>query len=1445
MRNPKNTRKRKMQKLRRAWSYLFSDNYLTIENSIYESLQQEVSDLNQKIIYLEKELSPPSLELAQQKALFAVITKIRESLDLDTIFQSTASEVRQLLEADRVGIYRFDPDSSWEEGKFVSEDVRPPYNSIMGMKIRDHCFAKEYSIYYQQGKCWVVDDLEEIELQDCHRSILAGLGFRANLVMPLLKGDGLWGLLTVHQCSGPRKWQEKEIEFVGQIAGHLGVAVQQAEALERQQRHAEELAQAVTQAVEREKAVAAIIDKIRRPLDINSIFRTTVEEVRQLLKADRVAIYRFHPDWSGEFVVESVASGWISLMQDQLEHPELCKNISECSLKNLANSPIPDSYLQETSGGSFSRGEVFRVCDDIYEAGFSTCYIEALESYKGRAYVIVAIYQGQKLWGLLAAFQNSGPRHWEEVEVNFLVQISDQLGVAVRQAELLAQTEQRKEELETALTAQLRQRAEELARVAQRERALAEVIDKIRRTLDLDRIFQTAAREVRKLLQTDRVGMFRFDYESDCKSGELVSEDVLPPFPSALAVKVKDHCFGEKHAQYYQQGRIWAASDIYAEELPDCHIAILDRFAVRANLVAPLLKGDELWGLLCIHQCSGPRQWQQTEIEFVSKIAVHLGVALQQAELLDRAHLRSAELQIALKQVEAQKEHQAKLAAQERALARVIERIRQTLDIEEIFTATTQEVRQILNCDRVVVYRFFANWDGEFMSDSVSPGWPRLVGDDIKTVWPDTYLQETQGGRYANHETFMVDDIYQVGHSECHIEILEQFQVRAYCVVPVFVGDKLWGLLAAYQNSGPRHWEDREVALLAQIGNQLGVGLNQAQLLEQTKRQSTELRTTLADLSAIVDNLADGLLVTDIQGRITRFNPALKAMFNLEDVDLKGQKMSAHFPPELAALIEQTKPEGQEVVTAEVELENARAGQALATSIIKEAEVEEGEQCLGSVILIRDVTVEREVDRMKTDFLATVSHELRTPLTSVLGFASLINEKLEEVIIRAIPTDNRKAQKAIKRVGENINIIVSEAERLTALINDVLDIAKMEAGRVEWNVEPTNPVLILERAIAATSSLFALNNLQLIKDFSPGLPLVLVDRDRLIQVVINLISNAVKFTEAGKITCRARVENKALLFSIKDTGIGIAPEDRDKVFERFKQVGDIMTDKPKGTGLGLAICKQIVEYHGGSIWVESELGKGSTFSFTIPISASNDESNGSDKLNVEILVRQLKQQVATSTPTSDRDRKIILVVDDEPSIRELLRQSLEEQGYSVIEASDGMEAIARAKAIKPDLAILDVMMPKIDGFEVAAVLKHDPETMDMPIIILSLVQEGDRGYRVGVDRYLTKPIDRPGLLKEINLLLQQGVSNKTVLVVDRNASTLRTLSDALQVQGYRVIEASSGAEGIEKALSLKPDMIIIDAAISQEYDLVKTLRFSKGLEDVCLIFLGEPDSPVH
>jgi PAS domain S-box-containing protein len=738
---------------------------------------------------------------------------------------------------------------------------------------------------------------------------------------------------------------------------------------------------------------------------------------------------------------------------------------------------------------------------------------------------------------------------------------------------------------------------------SERERSLGQVIDKIRRTLDLETIFQTTVTEVRQLLQADRVAVYRFDTDSNYSGGEIVSEDVDARFNSALAAKVEDHCFAENQVNYYQKGRIWALENIHHSHLPECYSALLERFQVQANLVVPLLQGEHLWGLLCIHQCASPRQWQASEIAFIRKIAANLGIAIQQAELLATMRQRSEDLQVALSQVESQKEHLTQVAAREKAIARVIERIRQTLDLETIFQATTEEVRQLLQCDRVVVYRFYEDYSGEFCYESLQRGWRPLTWiPGMKTVWNDTYLQDTRGGRYRYHETFAVNDIYQANLADCHIAILEQFQVKAFAIAPVFVGDRLWGLLGAYQNSQARCWQEGEISLLGQIGTQLGVGVYQAQLLRRTEKQSQELQSTLADLSVIIDNLADGLLVIDIWGQITRFNPALLAMFQLKGADLKGKYLEEVFPLSLVNLVKNSARSDHAIVTTAVELTEERQGQALVTSILKSTQGEEGEQCLGSVILIRDVTKEREIDRMKTEFLANVSHELRTPLTSVLGFASLIQEKLAEVIFPALPTDDPKLKKAQDKVNQHIGIIVSEAERLTELITDVLDIAKMEAGQLTLDLKPTSPIEILQRAITTVEPQRAEKNLTLVQKFEPDLPLIVADENRLMQVVINLISNAIKFTEQGRIECRAIVQGQELLIIVQDTGIGIASDEQKIIFERFKQVGNILTNKPKGTGLGLPICKQIIESHGGKIGVESVLGEGSTFYFSLPIS---------------------------------------------------------------------------------------------------------------------------------------------------------------------------------------------------------------------------------------------------
>ena len=475
-----------------------------------------------------------------------------------------------------------------------------------------------------------------------------------------------------------------------------------------------------------------------------------------------------------------------------------------------------------------------------------------------------------------------------------------------------------------------------------------------------------------------------------------------------------------------------------------------------------------------------------------------------------------------------------------------------------------------------------------------------------------------------------------------------------------------------------------------------------------------------------------------------------------------------------------------------------------------------------------------DANEAKSAFLSTVSHELRTPLTSVLGFAKIIRKRLEDKIFPAVSVEDQKIKRTMKQVSENLNVVVSEGERLTNLINDVLDLAKIESGRMEWHMKPIFLQDVISRAIASTSALFEEKDLILEKNIAADLPLISADEDKLIQVVINLLSNAVKFTDKGKVTVEAYIDNAQIMVEVQDTGIGIAEEDRHKIFERFRQAGDTLTDKPKGTGLGLPICREIIEHHGGIIWMKSEHGVGSTFFFTMPVMG---EGSTEKPIQLDRILNSLKKQIKHSSLTNVKEVPTILVVDDDTPIRSLLRQELGDAGYQVKEAANGKAALDMVRLSKPDLIILDVMMPEINGFDVAAVLKNDPATMDIPIIILSIVQDKERGLKIGVDRYLTKPINTEQLFHEVDDLLEQGVSKKKVLVVDQDASAVKTLSDVLSARGYKVLE-SDPKNVLKNATETKPDIIMLNSVYDADQKVIKDLKSQKGMENT-MFFIYE------
>jgi len=348
------------------------------------------------------------------------------------------------------------------------------------------------------------------------------------------------------------------------------------------------------------------------------------------------------------------------------------------------------------------------------------------------------------------------------------------------------------------------------------------------------------------------------------------------------------------------------------------------------------------------------------------------------------------------------------------------------------------------------------------------------------------------------------------------------------------------------------------------------------------------------------------LVAVSEAGHVEFANSALARLLDLDEVR-PGSIVGNAFPQPLVDLVQGCFEE-RRVNVGEIELPG-RILKATASPVLIQ------DMLWGAVVLVRDVTLDKEIDRMKSDFIAVVSHEMRTPLTSVLGFTKLIQGQLEKSVYDHIPESDAKAVRARDRVRQNLKIVQEEGQRLTSLINDVLDITKMESGQMQWKFADQDAISIVKRALDSTGALFeAKPTVQADVQMPDSLPPIHADHDRILQVMINLLSNAVKFTDQGSITVRVKLRRRGVQFSVQDTGVGISAGNREAVFDKFRQVGDTLTDRPTGTGLGLPICREIVTQHGGRIWVESEVGVGSTFHFTVPFARKQPEGPSTGSL---------------------------------------------------------------------------------------------------------------------------------------------------------------------------------------------------------------------------------------
>ncbi|HYH06662.1 MAG TPA: response regulator [Thermoanaerobaculia bacterium] len=420
----------------------------------------------------------------------------------------------------------------------------------------------------------------------------------------------------------------------------------------------------------------------------------------------------------------------------------------------------------------------------------------------------------------------------------------------------------------------------------------------------------------------------------------------------------------------------------------------------------------------------------------------------------------------------------------------------------------------------------------------------------------------------------------------------------------------------------------------------------------------------------------------------------------------------------------------------------------------------------------------KEADRLKSQFLATMSHELRTPMNSIIGFSEILVERLRGSI-------------EPKHLGF-LEHIHTSGQHLLGIINDILDLSKIEAGKMEIYPEYFAVAPVIESVCAMTRGM-ARSAPQFVIDVAPDLPQIETDLAKFKQVLFNLLSNAVKFSPArSAITVRARLDGGSVTVTVRDEGIGIAPGHHALIFEEFRQVDSTARREFGGTGLGLALVKKFVELQGGTVAVESALGQGSTFSFTLPV-----------RSRAAVITR-------APEPVPLRAARV-LVVEDDPHAYELISSALGSAGFLPMRARHGDEALRMAKEWKPIAVTLDLVLPGVDGWEVLKRLKNDPATRELPVVVISMVDSRELGLALGADDYFVKPVDRERLLDRLRAVATSTRGEKPrLLVIDDDTALHALLDEDLSPLGFAVERAYSGEEGLRAAETAIPDVIILD-----------------------------------